>query len=171
MQGLYKKVLRGIYPKIPNIFSNDLAQTIKYLVQVAPQMRPSCDKILEMPIVRKKIEKLFPNEIFDDPNAELNLLSTIRVPKNLLYLTDRLPKPQYDSDERRRREQEELLRWRTYEGTNKHHAENQSNQDRRGPSDKRSKITTNDVQSINSGQAQQLTSSIGNKSKKLRKNS
>lgn len=93
MQGLYKKVLRGIYPKIPNIFSNDLAQTIKYLVQVAPQMRPSCDKILEMPIVRKKIEKLFPNDIFEDQNAELNLLSTIRVPKNLLYLTDRLPKP------------------------------------------------------------------------------
>ena len=60
MQGLYKKVLRGIYPKIPNIFSNDLAQTIKYLVQVAPQMRPSCEKILEMPIVRKKIEKLMP---------------------------------------------------------------------------------------------------------------
>jgi len=62
MQGLYKKVLRGIYPKIPNIFSNDLAQTIKYLVQVAPQMRPNCDKILDMPIVRKKMEKLFPNE-------------------------------------------------------------------------------------------------------------
>lgn len=56
-------------------------------------MRPSCDKILEMPIVRKKIEKLFPNDIFEDQNAELNLLSTIRVPKNLLYLTDRLPKP------------------------------------------------------------------------------
>jgi len=47
----------------------------------------------------------------------LNLLSTIRVPKNLLYLTDRLPKPLYDSDERRRREQEELLRRRTYEGS------------------------------------------------------
>ena len=110
MQGLYKKVLRGIYPKIPNIFSNDLAQTIKYLVQVAPQMRPSCEKILEMPIVRKKIEKLMLSDHFDDQNTELNLLSTIRVPKNLLYLTDRLPKPQYDSDERRRREQEEMLR-------------------------------------------------------------
>ena len=57
-----------------------------------------------MPVVRKKIEKLWPNEFFDDPGTELNLLSTIRVPKNLLYLTDRLPKPQYDSDERRRRE-------------------------------------------------------------------
>lgn len=118
-------------------------------------MRPSCDKILEMPIVRKKTEKLFHNEaMFVDENDQINLLSTIRVPKNLLYLTDRLPKPQYDSDERYRREQEELLRWRTYEGTSKHHVENQSNYDRRGPSDKRSKITQNDVQSINSGQAQ-----------------
>ena len=67
-------------------------------------MRPSCDKILEMPIVRKKTEKLFQNDIFDDQNEQINLLSTIRVPKNLLYLTDRLPKPQYDSDERKRRE-------------------------------------------------------------------
>jgi len=74
-------------------------------------MRPSCDKILELPIVRKKTEKLFHNEaMFVDENDQINLLSTIRVPKNLLYLTDRLPKPQYDSDERYRREQEELLR-------------------------------------------------------------
>lgn len=56
-------------------------------------MRPSCDKILDMPIVRKKTEKLFQNEIFHDENDQINLLSTIRVPKNLLYLTDRLPKP------------------------------------------------------------------------------
>lgn len=61
MQGLYKKVLRGIYPKVPNVFSNELAQTIKQMVQVAPQMRPSCDKILDMPIIKKKIEKLFPD--------------------------------------------------------------------------------------------------------------
>lgn len=110
MQGLYKKVLRGIYPKIPNVFSNELAQTIKFLVQVAPQMRPSCDKILEMPIVRKKMDKLFPRDSFDDSEPQMNLLSTIRVPKNLLYLTDRLPKPMYDSDDRNRHEQEELLR-------------------------------------------------------------
>jgi hypothetical protein len=40
----------------------------------------------------------------------MNLLSTIRVPKNLLYLTDRLPKPAYESDSAKRREQEEMLR-------------------------------------------------------------
>ena len=29
---------------------------------------------------------------------ENELLQTIRVPKNLLYLTDRLPKPKYDQE-------------------------------------------------------------------------
>jgi len=43
MQGLYKKVLRGIYPSIPKGFSNELAQIVKLMVQVSPQMRPSCD--------------------------------------------------------------------------------------------------------------------------------
>lgn len=104
MQGLYKKVLRGIYPKIPSQFSNELSQTIKFMVQVAPQMRPSCEKILEMPIIRAKSQKLFPQDFFHEDPAQMNLLSTIRVPKNLLYLTDRLPKPNYDSDEKARRE-------------------------------------------------------------------
>jgi hypothetical protein len=47
----------------------------------------------------------------------MNLLSTIRVPKNLLYLTDRLPKPNYDTEEKNRREREEQMRRRTYEGS------------------------------------------------------
>ena len=29
-------------------------------------MRPSCDKILEMPVVKKKCEKLFPGDPFFD---------------------------------------------------------------------------------------------------------
>jgi NIMA (never in mitosis gene a)-related kinase len=32
MQGLYKKVLRGVYPKIPNIYSADLANLVKALI-------------------------------------------------------------------------------------------------------------------------------------------
>jgi len=32
MNGLYKKVLKGMYPKIPNIFSSELAQIIKAMV-------------------------------------------------------------------------------------------------------------------------------------------
>lgn len=49
-----------------------------------------------MPVVIKRIEKLFPeNELATEANNIL--LTTIRIPKNLLYLTDRLPKPRYAS--------------------------------------------------------------------------
>jgi NIMA (never in mitosis gene a)-related kinase len=109
MQGLYKKVLRGIYPKIPSTYSSDLAHLVKSLIQVSPQLRPSCDKILDMPIIKKRMDKLFPNtdEFYDSHSS---LLNTIRVPKNLLYLTDRLPKPTYESPKKRADEEEKIRR-------------------------------------------------------------
>ena len=66
MQGLYKKVLRGVYPKIPNIYSTDLSNLVKSLVQVTPQMRPSCERILEMPSIKKRIERFLPSDEFYD---------------------------------------------------------------------------------------------------------
>ena len=56
-------------------------------------MRPSCEQILDMPAVKKKIEKFFPNDFMYA--SQSSLLKTIKVPKNLMYLTDRLPKPNY----------------------------------------------------------------------------
>lgn len=112
MQGLYKKVLRGIYPKIPTMYSQDLANLVKSLVQVSPQLRPNCDKILDMPSVKKRIDKLFPEED-QFYNSQTDLLNTIRVPKNLLYLTDRLPKPNYDS--KKLKEEDEKLKRKTYD--------------------------------------------------------
>ena len=53
------------------------------------------------------MEKLFPPDFFFEIDSNLTLLQTIKVPKNLLYLTDRLPKPNYDKEERSRREKEE----------------------------------------------------------------
>jgi len=117
MQGLYKKVFKGVYPKIPGVFSNDLATIIKYMVQVEPSTRPDCDSILDMAIIKKRIQKLFPDDFLYESDSKMNLLSTIRVPKNLLYLTDRLPKPNYDKEDQRRREKEELKKRRTYEGS------------------------------------------------------
>ena len=46
MSGLFKKVVRGYYPKIPTVYSQDLSNVIRALLQVAPHLRPSCDKIL-----------------------------------------------------------------------------------------------------------------------------
>ena len=42
MEGLYKKVIRGFYPKIPAQYSQDLNNTIRFLLQVNPKMRPNC---------------------------------------------------------------------------------------------------------------------------------
>ncbi len=62
MEGLYKKVIRGIYPRIPSEYSQDLSSMIRSLLQVNPEMRPSCckmlfisEKILKMAVVIKKM--------------------------------------------------------------------------------------------------------------------
>mmetsp|Transcript_1315 Transcript_1315/g.1355 ORF Transcript_1315/g.1355 Transcript_1315/m.1355 type:complete len:177 (-) Transcript_1315:439-969(-) len=58
MNGLYKRVLKGQYPKIPSNYSNDLAQLIKTLLQVQSSMRPTCEQILNLDIVKKRIQIL-----------------------------------------------------------------------------------------------------------------
>ena len=48
MEGLYKKVIKGVYPKIPNHYSSDLITVIKHLLQVAPHARPTTEQILQL---------------------------------------------------------------------------------------------------------------------------
>ena len=96
MEGLYNKVIKGQYNKIPERFSPDLASIVKMLLMVSAEARPSCDKILKNPIIQKRIEyfKSFSSEEVGEDQA---LLQTIRIPKNLLFLSDRLPAPNYDN--------------------------------------------------------------------------
>lgn len=42
MEGLYKKVMKGVYPKISSKYSTDLANIIKQLLQINPNLRPTC---------------------------------------------------------------------------------------------------------------------------------
>ena len=94
MEGLYQKVIKGQYNKIPERFSDDLFQIVQFLLQVNPNNRPSCEEILNHPIVQKRIEyfKSFTEEECEDKC----LLKTIHMPKNLLFLSDKLPKPNYE---------------------------------------------------------------------------
>jgi NIMA (never in mitosis gene a)-related kinase 1/4/5 len=57
MEGLYKKVIRGYYPKIPQCYSQDLANVIRALLQVPPHLRPTCDKILQLPACMKRMDE------------------------------------------------------------------------------------------------------------------
>ena len=95
MEGLYKKVCKGIYNKIPERFSDDLFQVVQFLLQVNSNSRPSCEQILKHPVVMKRIE-YFKSFAGEDGNEDKCLLKTIHMPKNLLFLSDKLPKPNYD---------------------------------------------------------------------------
>jgi len=57
LEELYRKVNRGIYSKIPSSYSSDLASLIRLLLQVNPDQRPSCEKILELKIVKKHMNE------------------------------------------------------------------------------------------------------------------
>ena len=94
MEGLYNRVIKGQFSKIPDRFSNELFEIVKLLIQVNTDNRPSCDEILKNPIIQKRIEyfKSFTGEQESEDKA---LLQTIRIPKNLLFLSDKLPKPNY----------------------------------------------------------------------------
>lgn len=81
MEELFKKVTRGIYPRIPGQYSQDLSSMVRSLLQVNPDMRPSCcnycfilEKILKMSSVMKKMKILDLSE----EGLKSELLRTIR---------------------------------------------------------------------------------------------
>lgn len=48
-----------------------------------------------MVVFQKKCQELFP-EAMAEYEEESELLKTIRIPRNLMYLSNRLPMPNYD---------------------------------------------------------------------------
>ena len=94
MEGLYNKVIKGQFSRIPDRFSNELFEIVKLLIQINTDSRPSCDEILRNPIIQKRIE-YFKSFTGEQENEDKALLQTIRIPKNLLFLSDKLPKPNY----------------------------------------------------------------------------
>ena len=90
MNGLYKRVLKGAYPEVPKKYTKDLADVIMRMLSVEPRLRPSCEQILEMDQVKRRMHKLFPNNDsrdiveYDDenhqPEEHNELLNTIKVP-------------------------------------------------------------------------------------------
>ena len=101
MEKLYKKVVNCQYGKISERYSNDICEIIKLLLKVKSKDRPTCGQILKHPLVKKRIEFFQAqagNENIDiDDMEEGVLLRTIRIPKNILFLSDKLPEANYDN--------------------------------------------------------------------------
>jgi NIMA (never in mitosis gene a)-related kinase 1/4/5 len=61
MQSLFRKVTKGSFQRIPKNFTYDLAYVIKWLLQVRPDNRPTCDQLIALPIFMRRLEKFFPD--------------------------------------------------------------------------------------------------------------
>ena len=92
MDSIYRKVIKGTYPRIPAHFSEELNQIIKILLQVNPSMRLSCGKILQLPIIMKFLDDRYLTKMDEGSQA---LLSTFRIPSKLHHLSECLPKSNY----------------------------------------------------------------------------
>ena len=100
MEGLYNKVIKGQYEKICDKYSKDISEMLKLLFKVNPKDRPSCGEILKHPLIKKRLEFFraqagSENVDFDDIDEGV-LLRTIRIPKNILNLAEKLPESNYD---------------------------------------------------------------------------
>ena len=95
MDGLYRAVIKGAYSKIGNGYSKQLSGAIKMMLQVNPANRPDANSLLNN--IMWKAEEL--GVIVDDVKGSNKdeLLKTIRAHKNLHFLTERLPKSNYEN--------------------------------------------------------------------------
>ena len=99
MEQLYNAVIKGQYRKIGDKYSPDMNEIIDYLLKVNAKDRPNCDDILKHPVVKKRLEffqaQAGENEDFDNIDEGV-LLRTIRIPKNIIFLSDNLPEKNYE---------------------------------------------------------------------------
>ncbi|KAM3128741.1 hypothetical protein pb186bvf_019153 [Paramecium bursaria] len=102
MDGLYKKVIRGLYPKIPQQYSMELSTVIRMMLQVSTTLRPTSAAILELPYFQK-YKSHSDIEIYNN-----KLLGTIIFPKNMSQLNNCLPKPNY-SNSKHKTESHQIL--------------------------------------------------------------
>ena len=100
MEQLYNRVIKGQYKKIGEKYSEDMNEIIDFLLKVKPKDRPNCDEILKHPIIKKRLEffqaQAGENDTMMDNIDEGVLLRTIRIPKNIIFLSDNLPEKNYE---------------------------------------------------------------------------
>ena len=107
MEKLYNKVIQCQYGKISERYSDDIKEIIKLLLKVKTKDRPTCSQILKHPLVKKRLEffqaQAGNDNIDIDDMEEGVLLRTIRIPSNLLCLSDKLPEANYENPFKQRK--------------------------------------------------------------------
>ena len=100
---LRDNIKRGIYEPIQNIYSNDLKNIISLMLRQNPKERPSAKELLNGVIVQNKIKEYKFGNIYEEGNNNdgfKGLIETIKMPKNLEEINNKLPNNKYNNKER-----------------------------------------------------------------------
>jgi len=125
---LYRNIMNGYYLPISNIYSNDLKTLISMMLVIDNKKRASTDELLNSNIIKKWIQKLRSQnnnklgaELVNNytNNVRANLIKTIKMPKNLRDINNKLPKKRYNpSDEMMKNDKYEIMKETLKNGNN-----------------------------------------------------
>ena len=66
MQGLYRRVLKGVYKPIPAVYSPDIAAIVKNMLTLKAEERLSCDQIIDLPAFKARESLWFPHHFVQE---------------------------------------------------------------------------------------------------------
>jgi len=83
-----------VYDKIPNTYSKDMSDIIGMMLQTNPARRPSCDELLKHEIILRRTNNPSKDMVENivKPEQPCQMLGTIKLPKNLNEINQKLPK-------------------------------------------------------------------------------
>ena len=100
LKELGSNILNGYYLPISG-FSNDIREIISKMLIVDPKRRASTDELLNSEIIQRKIKSLGSNliNIKDTNSKKVNLIKTIKLPRNMKEINLALPRNRYNQKE------------------------------------------------------------------------
>ena len=86
MKDLASRVVKGVYPPLPKLYSAEFHSIIKKMLVVSPSKRPSAEDLLETIEVKSKFTETIHRIHLDVNDSSNGLLGTIMLPRNLRQL-------------------------------------------------------------------------------------
>ena len=96
MELLFQKIVKGNYEKIPATYSTELSKVIGMCLNVNAPMRPCCEKLISHSSLAGRMSEVDAAVTKKPLPVWSDLISTIKMPKNLKNLTEILPKSKYN---------------------------------------------------------------------------
>ena len=90
IDNLYNNISSGKYSPIPYIYYEELGKLISMIIVVDMRKKGNIDDLIHFPFVKKRIK-----EFYEDGKKAL-LIRTIKIPKNIRDINEKLPKGRYE---------------------------------------------------------------------------